>query len=99
MSLLIVFLEAFINVLGQALQVAIIIRVLLSWVPVRLPYGLGEFVWSITEPILGPIWVWAILGEHPGALALSGGVVVLAAVIANEVFAAYWARGTMAQPP
>ena len=21
----------------------------------RLPYGLGEFVWSITEPILGPI--------------------------------------------
>ena len=55
MSFLIVFLEAFINVLGQALQVAIIIRVLLSWVPVRLPYGLGEFVWSITEPILGPI--------------------------------------------
>jgi len=54
-SLVIVFLEAFINVLGQALQVAIIIRVLLSWVPVRLPYGLGEFVWSITEPILGPI--------------------------------------------
>ena len=55
MSLLIVFLEAFINVLGQALQVAIIVRVLLSWVPVRLPYGLGEFVWSVTEPILGPI--------------------------------------------
>jgi YggT family protein len=55
MSLVIVFLEAFINVLGQALQVAIIVRVLLSWVPVRLPYGLGEFVWSITEPILGPI--------------------------------------------
>ena len=55
MSLVIVFVEAFINVLGQALQVAIIVRVLLSWVPVRLPYGLGEFVWSITEPILGPI--------------------------------------------
>jgi len=55
MSLVSVFLEAFINVLGQAPQVAIIIRVLLSWVPVRLPYGLGEFVWSITEPILGPI--------------------------------------------
>ena len=55
MAFLIVFLEAFINVLGQALQVAIIVRVLLSWVPVRLPYGLGEFVWSITEPILGPI--------------------------------------------
>ena len=55
MAFFIVFLEAFINVLGQALQVAIIVRVLLSWVPVRLPYGLGEFVWSITEPILAPI--------------------------------------------
>ncbi|HYK96983.1 MAG TPA: YggT family protein [Candidatus Acidoferrales bacterium] len=55
MALVIVFLEAFINVLAQALQVAIIVRVLLSWVPVRLPFGLGEFVWSITEPILGPI--------------------------------------------
>ena len=55
MALLIVFIEAFINVLAQALQVAIVVRVLLSWVPVRLPFGLGEFVWSITEPILGPI--------------------------------------------
>jgi len=54
-ALLIVFIEAFINVLAQALQVAIVVRVLLSWVPVRLPFGLGEFVWSITEPILGPI--------------------------------------------
>ena len=55
MSFLIVFLEAFINVLGQALQVAIIVRVLLSWVPVRLPFGLGEFVFGITEPILAPL--------------------------------------------
>lgn len=55
MAFLLVFLEAFINVLAQALQIAIIIRVLLSWVPVRLPFGIGEFVWSITEPILGPI--------------------------------------------
>lgn len=55
MAFFIVLLEAFINVLGQALQVAIIVRVLLSWMPVRLPYGLGEFVWGITEPILAPI--------------------------------------------
>ena len=53
--LLIVFLEAFINVLAGALTLAVFVRVILSWVPVRLPYGLGEFVWSITEPILGPI--------------------------------------------
>jgi YggT family protein len=55
MSLLILFLEAFIQVLAQALTLAIFVRVLMSWVPMRLPWGLGEFVWSITEPILAPI--------------------------------------------
>lgn len=55
MAFLIVFIEAFINVLAQALTLAIFVRVILSWVPVRLPWGLGEFVWSITEPILAPI--------------------------------------------
>ena len=55
MAFLIIFLEAFINVLAQALTLAIFVRVLLSWVPMRLPWGLGEFVWSITEPILAPI--------------------------------------------
>jgi len=54
-ALLSVFLEAFINVLAQALQLLIIVRVLLSWVPARLPWGLGDFVWSVTEPILSPI--------------------------------------------
>ena len=55
MPLAITFLEAFIRVLAQALQLVIIVRVLLSWVPIRLPWGLGDFVWSVTEPILGPI--------------------------------------------
>ena len=55
MAFLDLFLEAFINVLAQALSLAILVRVLLSWVPMRLPWGLGEFVWSITEPILAPI--------------------------------------------
>ena len=55
MALLLVFIEAFVNVLSQALSLAIIVRVLLSWVPMRLPWGLGDFVWSVTEPILAPI--------------------------------------------
>ena len=55
MQLLVLFVMAFIQVLAQALTLAIFVRVLLSWVPVRLPWGLGEFVWSITEPILSPI--------------------------------------------
>ncbi len=55
MALLIVFIEAFINVLAQALTLAIFARVLLSWVPMKLPFGLGEFVLGVTEPILAPI--------------------------------------------
>jgi YggT family protein len=54
--LLLVFVEAFINVLAGALTIAIFVRVVLSWIPgVRLPFGLGDFIWSVTEPILGPI--------------------------------------------
>ena len=55
MPFLILFIEAFINVLSQALTVAIFARVLLSWMPAKLPWGLGDFVFSITEPILSPI--------------------------------------------
>ena len=55
MPLPLLFIEAFINVLAQALTVAIFARVLLSWMPAKLPWGLGEFVFSVTEPILAPI--------------------------------------------
>jgi YggT family protein len=53
--LLIVFLEAFVNVLVQALFVATFVRVIMSWVPMRLPFGLNELVWNVTEPVLAPI--------------------------------------------
>lgn len=35
---------------------------------------------TLLEPILGPLWVWLALGEHPGAVALAGGAVVLGAL-------------------
>jgi YggT family protein len=54
--LLIVYAEAFINVLAGALTLAIFVRVILSWIPnARLPLGLGEFVLAVSEPILAPI--------------------------------------------
>jgi len=54
--LLIVFIEAFINVLAGALTLAIFVRVILSWIPnARLPFGIGEFVYAVSEPILSPI--------------------------------------------
>ncbi len=52
---LIVFAEAFINVFAGALTVCILVRVLLSWVPVRLPLGLADLVFSVSEAVLGPI--------------------------------------------
>ena len=55
MVFLILFIEAFINALAFALTIAIFVRVLSSWVPMKLPWGLGEFVFSVTEPILAPI--------------------------------------------
>jgi len=48
----IVYLEAFINVLYLALTLAIFGRVILSWVPTRLPLGLNDFLFSVTEQLL-----------------------------------------------
>jgi YggT family protein len=53
--LLITFAEALINVFFGALTLVIFARVILSWVPTRLPWGLNDFVQSVSEPILGPI--------------------------------------------
>jgi len=50
---------------------------------------------ALLEPILGPLWVWAYMGEAPGHAALAGGVIVLTAVLANEMFAAW--RGARAR--
>ena len=38
---------------------------------------------TILEPLLGPIWVWMVLGAHPGSAALIGGAIVLAALLAH----------------
>jgi len=56
---------------------------------------------ALLEPILGPVWVWALLGEHPGPYALAGGAVVLGAVIANEAWALWQspARSAADAPP
>jgi drug/metabolite transporter (DMT)-like permease len=47
---------------------------------------------ALLEPILGPIWVWVLMSEHPGTATLIGGAIVLAAVFANEAFAAWRGR-------
>ena len=54
---------------------------------------------ALMEPILGPLWVWALMGERPGTSALVGGAFVLCAVVANEAVAARRGRGIGVQAP
>lgn len=49
---------------------------------------------ALLEPILGPVWVWVLMGEHPGRAALTGGAIVLAAVFANEALGAWRMRAS-----
>jgi drug/metabolite transporter (DMT)-like permease len=44
---------------------------------------------ALLEPIAGPLWVWLLMGENPGAATLTGGAIVLFAVLANELVAAW----------
>jgi YggT family protein len=76
---LIVFAEAFINVLANALALIILARVLLSWVPLRLPLGLGDLVFTVSETILAPIRriLWRVLPSM-GGLDLSPLVAIIA---------------------
>jgi drug/metabolite transporter (DMT)-like permease len=37
------------------------------------------------EPVLNPVWVFLVLGETPGRLALMGGLIVLGAIVARGI--------------
>ena len=46
---------------------------------------------GLMEVLLGVLWAWLIAGEAPSPAALLGGVMVLAALIGNELLGA-WRR-------
>ena len=48
---------------------------------------------AMLEVILGPVWVWLVLGERPTALALAGGMLVIGALLGNTL-AAFGLRTT-----
>jgi len=50
----------------------------------------------LVEPILGPTWVWLLLGETPTALALIGGLVVFGAVALQTVASVALERSAVA---
>ena len=37
------------------------------------------------ETVLGPLWVWLVLREHPDAASLAGGALILAALLVNTL--------------
>lgn len=41
-------------------------------------------LYSLLENVAAPLWVWIGIGEHPGALTLAGGAVVIGAITANQ---------------
>ena len=40
---------------------------------------------GMLETVLGPLWVWLVLSERPGAASLAGGVLILTALLANTL--------------
>jgi drug/metabolite transporter (DMT)-like permease len=40
----------------------------------------------LLEPVLSPVWAWLVHGEEPGAAAMAGGVLVLAATALWAIF-------------
>ncbi len=48
---------------------------------------------SLTEVVLGPIWVWLGVGETPSHLTLIGGAIVLTAIVAQAI------HGVRKRPP
>ena len=42
---------------------------------------------ALLEVVFGPLWAWLGVGERPAAATLYGGGLILAALVANELFA------------
>jgi drug/metabolite transporter (DMT)-like permease len=57
---------------------------------------------GLLETVLGPLWVWLVLSEWPGAASLAGGSLILLALLANTLVDLVTPRGsgaTLAPPP
>ncbi|MBU6422559.1 MAG: YggT family protein [Chloroflexota bacterium] len=54
-ALLYAFLFAFVMTFFGGLQLVILIRVILSWIPMRLPLDLNDLIFSVSEAVLRPI--------------------------------------------
>ena len=40
---------------------------------------------GMLETVLGPLWVWLVLNERPSAATLTGGALILGALVVNAI--------------
>lgn len=50
---------------------------------------------GMLEVVLGPLWVWLVLNERPGAASLAGGALILAALLASTLVELVSSRGAV----
>jgi len=50
----------------------------------RIPAAQSALV-GMLETVLGPLWVWLLLDERPGVATLTGGALILAALLGNSL--------------
>lgn len=50
---------------------------------IRYVPGVEATTLLIAEPVMSPVWAWLVHGERPGAWALAGGGVIVAATLVN----------------
>ena len=79
----------FIVFLARILDFAILIRILLSWIPISRTSPVVVFIYEITEPILGPI---RRLMPNLGGLDLSPMIALILIQLAERVLLALLAR-------
>jgi drug/metabolite transporter (DMT)-like permease len=53
---------------------------------------------GMLETVLGPLWVWLLLSERPSTASLTGGVLIVAALVANTVIDLVTPRRATAAP-
>jgi drug/metabolite transporter (DMT)-like permease len=58
---------------------------LLYTIAIRVIPALEATLVGTLEPILNPVWVYLIIGEMPGRMALMGGLVVLVGIVISSV--------------
>lgn len=56
------YLVQVIHVIFQVMELLVLVRVILSWLPLGRGNALADFVYEVTEPVLRPFRRWLAVG-------------------------------------